>query len=139
MPGGFFIIFAVWWSFVTAIRFAVSKTKSPYKKNSLVGFKSSVTMPCICLPCGPLKRWPVESYLKLILASIGLLGEVITGFHIYHKPKPEKIFTSSPVVVNNEPSHEHAHEHNHKREASTPQVMVTIWHLEYVNAQHIVN
>ena len=80
LPGTFFILFALWWSFITAIRYVQMKMKSPFKKNGLVGYKTTVTMPCICLPCGRLKRAPVESYVKLFFAAVGLAGELITGF-----------------------------------------------------------
>lgn len=96
LPGSFFIIFGIWWSFVTAIRFLQSKIKSPFKKNSLVGYMSTATMPCICLPCGSLRRAPFESYLKLFFTFVGVLIEFIFGWEY--------------VPKNGGASH---HEHNH--------------------------
>ena len=65
LPGTFFIIFGAWWSFITTIRFIHSKVRSPFnKKNSVIRYKTSVIMPCLCLPCAKLRRAPVE---RLIL------------------------------------------------------------------------
>lgn len=133
LPGSFFIIFALWWSFITAIRYAQSKMKSPYKKNSIIGYRSSVTMPCICCPCGVFRRAPIESILKATLATIGILGEVITGFHWTQIPKYKVTTTTSePMQM------EH---HVNKREAAITQAnqpeMIDSWFFLVGNGQHI--
>lgn len=130
LPGSFFILFGLWWSYVTAIRFIQSRMKSPYKKDSLNPYKTSVTMPCICCPCTKLRRAPVESYVKLIFATIGLLGEVITGVHRNYAvvDKNVQATTSMPMV------HDHAngHEHIHRRDAER----LYFWSFEHANMQH---
>jgi hypothetical protein len=136
LPGTFFALFAIWWSFVTSIRYIQSQLKSPYKKNSLIGYRGSVTMPCLCLPCGKLKRAPIESWVKLIFAFIGILGEAITGFHIFTVNKPVEITNNTPEMQHDDHSG-HEHGHNHKREFYTPQLIERVWYFEYVNAQHI--
>ena len=144
LPGSFFTMFAIWWSYVTAIRYILSKRRSPFKKNELVGYKNSVAMPCICLPCGLLKRAPLESYFKAIAGTIGLLGEVITGIHYFPKPLLDQI-NVNPVTNSNmmEMDHEHNHgAHIHKRDSHPnemiPSAPIVGWHFEYVNSQHIV-
>ena len=136
LPGSFFIIFSLWWSFITAIRYAQSKMKSPYKKNSVIGYRTSVTMPCICCPCGVLRRAPIESILKATLATIGILGEVITGFHWTKIPK-YSIMTSTSAPA---PMQHMEHEHVHKREApispNQPE-MIDSWFFLIGNGQHI--
>jgi hypothetical protein len=80
LPGTFFIFFGVWWSFGTAVRFVLSKQRSPFKKNwEPVGYRSTVTIPCMCLPMKILRRMPVESIFKLFCATIGILAELYTG------------------------------------------------------------
>lgn len=105
LPGSFFLIFGIWWSFITSIRYVQSKMKSPYKKNSLVGYKGTVTMPCICLPCGNLRRAPIESILKATLAIVGIIGELWTGFHYTQRPKYKLLTTSHPMEMPMEHQH----------------------------------
>jgi hypothetical protein len=143
LPGSFFIILGLWWSFITAIRYAQMKMRTPHKKSGIVGYKTTVTMPFIILPCVGLRRAPVESYLKAFFAFVGLLGEVITGFHIYQVPKAEfDLMKAATTGSNSEGSHDH-HEHEHRRREagpaspSIPEIYVTKWYFEYVNAQHI--
>ena len=133
LPGSFFILFGVWWSFITSIRFVQSKMKSPFKKNSRIGYKGTVTMPCICMPCGNLRRAPIESWLKIIFGSIGLAGEIITGVHWVNvaTPQIDKIFDKS-----NNMDHDHGG-HVHRRDLSNlPNVPVKSLYFEYVNVQH---
>ena len=137
LPGSFFLLFSIWWSFITAIRYVQSKLRSPYKKNATVGYKSTAWMPCLCLPCGPLKRGPVESYLKFFLALVGLLGEIITGLSIRYKPisSLSKTLTTDSIMSDGE---HHEHNHVHKRDASLPnETMISYWHMDYANAQHV--
>lgn len=131
LPGSFFILFGLWWSYVTAIRFIQSRMKSPYKKDSLNPYKTSVTMPCICCPCNRLRRAPVESYVKLIFATIGLLGEVITGVHRNYSSIADKTVqttTSMPMIHDQGDGHEHIH----RRDAEKPY----FWSFEHANMQH---
>ena len=51
LPGSFFIIIGLWWSFITAIRYAQMKMRTTHKKSGVVGYKATVTMPFIILPC----------------------------------------------------------------------------------------
>ena len=125
LPGSFFLLFALWWSFITAIRYAQSKMKSPYKKNSLIGYRSSVTMPCICCPCGVLRRAPIESILKATLALIGILGEVITGLHWHTIPK-YKIITPAPADSIPQIEHNHVHKREVMSSPESPE-MITTW------------
>lgn len=140
VPGSFFIIFGIWWSFVTSMRFILSKKKSPFKKNSLVGYKGSLTMPCIILPCKRLRSAPIESWLKLIFGTIGLLGEVITGFSIKETPVLDKIFDKSNMNdMSHMEGHSHGeHGHGHKRDTpNLPNVPVKTIVFAFENVQHI--
>ena len=85
LPGLYGLFLGTWWSFITAIRSAQSNLKSPFKKNTLVGYMSTATMPCICLPCGSLRRAPIESFLKLFVTFLCVLVEIIYGFR--YEPK----------------------------------------------------
>ena len=98
IPGSFFIMFGIWWGFITAIRYTQSKLKSPLKKGKLIGYHTSVTMPCICLPGRRLKRAPIESFLKVILVSIALFIEAYTGFYHYEVHVPIKSTSSSNSI-----------------------------------------
>ena len=80
LPGIFFIIAAFYWSFITAIRYAQSRLRSPIDKTKLVGYHASVTMPPICLPCKSWSKKPFESYLKLFFTTVGIIIELIGGF-----------------------------------------------------------
>jgi hypothetical protein len=137
LPGTFFILIGLWWSFITAMRYVQSKVSGRHGRH---GYKTTVTMPFVCLPCASLRRAPIESYIKAILALIGLLGEVITGFHYYPAPKLE--FDAMKSTSGEIMSHDHDHEHHRRRRdapmgQSVPEVYVTKWFFEYVNAQHI--
>ncbi|GAB1597320.1 transmembrane protein 45B-like [Argonauta hians] len=72
LPGSFFLIFALWDTIQIYNRYFQCR-----KRNAR--FTSTVTFPCLCL-CGRLKKWPVESILKIVLVFIGISGEVITGW-----------------------------------------------------------
>jgi hypothetical protein len=80
LPGSFFVLFGVWWSFATSIRFAQAKLK---RKDRPVGYRSTVAMPCVCLPCRPLRRLPTESLVKLVFAFIGIVCETYAGWTLY--------------------------------------------------------
>jgi hypothetical protein len=89
LPGSFFILFALWWSLITALRFAQSRFNNSLSRNKRLNgnkvtnsYHSTVAMPCICLPCGPSsRRAPIESWLKAILGFIALLIEAYTAIH----------------------------------------------------------
>jgi len=128
LPGSFFIAFAIWWSFVTNLRYI----KSTLNKQNSKGYRyrSTVTMPCICCP-GRLKQLPIESMLKVIFPLVGLIGEVVTGLKFYDKLV---VVNSGINMVTQAP--EHTHQHNHKRDIQPGQIMVRTWHFEGSNAQH---
>ena len=86
--------------------------KNPDQKNTLRGYHSSVTMPCICCPCAMFRRLPIESFIKIFFCSVGVIGEVVTGVHWRTVPK-HKTYTTHVM------SHESGdHEHIHKRDTS---------------------
>jgi len=73
VPGTFFTIFAIWWSFCIAIKhYRLRKSRKLYI------YHSTTTFPC--LYCSSCREIPMESYLKLICSIIGMLGEFVTGF-----------------------------------------------------------
>lgn len=101
LPGSFFIMFAIWWGFITSLRYVQTRVaaatsrasrktgtasngnKRMKSNNNMVDdstYQSSVWMPCICLPCGPrARRAPIECWLKAILAFIALVIEAYTA------------------------------------------------------------
>lgn len=87
LPGTMFIGIGFWWSIITTIRFILSRKQSPFKANSLVGYKTTVTMPCLCMPTSRLRRAPIESWIKLILGLVGVLGEAYTGYKTHWHPQ----------------------------------------------------
>lgn len=133
LPGAFFALFGIWWSFITAMRFVNATMNKKAGKN--VAYRGSITMPVIFCASKRLRRAPIESWLKVILGGIGLAGEVITGIHWYADP-----VVSNPATVEQTGGHDHAH--MHKRDAGhehnlQPDVAVKTFHFEYVNSQHI--
>lgn len=101
-------------------------------------YRSTVTMPCIFLPCGSLRRAPFESWLKLVLAFIALVIEGYTGlkFSVISKasqPQHEE---------HNTEMHESAGSHVHARHAdmdmgTSDKLVYHTWSFEKGNAQHI--
>ncbi len=77
VPGTFFTIFAIWWSFCIAINhYRIRKSRKLYV------YHSTTTFPCFC--CSLSRKFPMESYLKLFCVIVGMLGEFLTGFtHLY--------------------------------------------------------
>ena len=136
LPGAFFIIFGVWWSFVTSMRFILSNKKNPYKKNAKVGYQGTPTMPCLCLPTIGMRRAPIESWFKLIFAFIGLMGEVITGFHFKIIPQTGNIFKKDKSEAAPPPMHMHGHMHRRSVD-NLPTVPVRTMYFAYTNTQHI--
>lgn len=143
VPGVMMIGLGFWWSIITAIRFILSNKKSPFKKNSTNGYRGSVTMPCLFLPCAGLRRAPIESLVKLILMSIGIIGEAYTGYKTHWHPKSfYEPHTSTGSSVDHMAHHHHNHEHkrsvvNDLTTTTEPEELIKTWSFEYDNAQHI--
>jgi hypothetical protein len=141
LPGTFFAMFAIYWSFITAIRYAQSKKRSPFDKNRLVGYRSTVTMPCIMMPCRGARRAPMESYMKVVFGTLGLLGEVVTGVKFNYVPEMNKDDAAmfgcdgATSAAGGHGGHEMIHDHVH--DPSMGRTTVERVHIEHVNAQHI--
>ncbi|RNA39623.1 transmembrane 45B-like, partial [Brachionus plicatilis] len=130
LPGTFFILFAVWWSFVTAIRYIQSKHYLSAKK-SKANYVSQTTMPCICLPSESLRRSPVESCFKLTAGLIGILGELVTAIDFNHVVEPG--IGKDDVSIfgcDNQSSHVHMH-----KRGTHPQIQP--FYFARNNLQHI--
>ena len=78
LPGTFFAIFSIWWGFCLAVRYFQLR-HSLNKSVKSNPYRSTTTYPCACCPSMLLRKIPLESYIKLICISIGILGEVVTG------------------------------------------------------------
>lgn len=131
LPGTFFLIFSVWWSFVTAIRYIQSKHLSSSKKSK--SYETSSTMPCICLPSKRLRRAPTESYIKFIAGLIGILGEFVTAIEFNHKVKPG-IGKDDVSIFGCENQSSHGHSHGHKRDVHE---QIQSFYFARNNIQHI--
>jgi len=68
IPGSFFIIFSSWWMVSIFRRYFESK----FSKKK---FHNSSSYRCQCIP-----NLPFEAFIKLFLISVGIAGEVVTGF-----------------------------------------------------------
>jgi len=93
LPGTFFAIFAIWWGFCVAARYFHSRhsTKKSRKPNL---YRAATTFPCHCCPSASLRQIPLESYIKLICVSIGILGEAVTGLkHDYDETLKRRTWT----------------------------------------------
>jgi hypothetical protein len=143
LPGTFFGVFAIFWSFITAIRHVQSRRKWPLNgrngrsaRNLTVGYKSTVTMPCLCLPSRRLRQAPVESYVKLAFTLLGIVVETVSGFDFHHIPGFDKDDASLfGCDSNGEHVHNHgAHHSNHNASDSSVQ---TEFFFSYNNRQHI--
>jgi hypothetical protein len=91
VPGTFFLIFSIWWGFSIAIKhyYLRYKTKNSSKRNV---YYSTTTFPCVC--CSLFRTIPLESYLKLFCVSVGMLGELFTGFtHLYNETLKRKTWS----------------------------------------------
>jgi hypothetical protein len=73
LPGSFFLIFSVWWTYNIFRRYHISQIKGG------LPFKASVTFPCMCL-CGKLKTWELEGAIKIFFTTVGFTLEIITAF-----------------------------------------------------------
>ncbi|CAF0992552.1 unnamed protein product [Brachionus calyciflorus] len=136
LPGTFFIMFSLWWSFITALRHIQSNNYSS-RKNPKTTYRSTGTMPCICLP-GRLKRAPVESYVKLLFGLIGIIGEFVTAFHFNHKMSNGigKDDISVFGCENNSHSHNHKREMDHQEHLDEKEIVKSVY-FDPNNAQHI--
>ena len=130
MPGSFFIIFGLWWSYITAIRYVQVKLKAPHAK-----YKATVWMPCVCCPCQSLRRAPIESMLKIFFTSVGILGEVLTGFGTVSIPKYPVATTMSQMA--NEQEHAHGRASDILNSTLAHPEMIEIWKFAPANGQHI--
>ncbi|CAF1138165.1 unnamed protein product [Adineta ricciae] len=96
VPGTFFAIFAIWWGFCVAARHFHSRYSSK-KNRKPTPYRSTINYPCVCCSSS-LRQIPLESYLKLICASIGILGETVTGLkHPYDGTLRRKTWKFSEV------------------------------------------
>ncbi|CAM4767351.1 unnamed protein product [Rotaria magnacalcarata] len=96
LPGTFFAIFAIWWGFCVAVKhFHSCHSRNKARKPN--PYRSSTTFSCLCCPSS-LREIPLESYIKLIFISIGILGEAVTGLkHPYDDTLKRKIWTFERV------------------------------------------
>ena len=77
LPGSFFIIFALWWTWKAFKRYHRSKENGKR-------YNTTVTFPADCLPAGRLQNLQWEGIFKVFFTSVGLAGEIITAFHDGH-------------------------------------------------------
>lgn len=93
LPGTFFAVFAIWWGFCIAIKHFHSR-HSNKKSRKPIPYQASTTFSCLCCPSPSLRHIPLESYLKIICVSIGILGEAVTGLkHNYNDQLKRKTWT----------------------------------------------
>lgn len=83
----------------------------------------------------PLRRAPLESFLKLFMALLGILGEYVTGMKVsFTDPNAARHNTSVEVTL----PHVHSeHEHSIQARDVNPNGMIKVWHFETGNLQHI--
>ncbi|CAH1802852.1 unnamed protein product [Owenia fusiformis] len=72
VPGTLFILFAIWWSVNIWKRYLISRREN-------LEYKNSLTFPCGCC-CQGLKTFQVEGILKVVASTVGIIGELVTGF-----------------------------------------------------------
>lgn len=111
VPGIAFFTMAVWWSFVTTLRYIMSK------KYAKIEYKSTVTMPMVISPWAILRKAPTESFIRIIVLIIAFAAEAQTGF--YYKTK---------IIVDQQPS---------LAAAFNSTVMHTQWAIDNRNIQHM--
>ena len=104
-PGAFCLIFGIWWSFMTAFKYAHSKLNP--KSNS---YKGSITHQCICMPCSGVRRAPIESILKIVFLTAGFCGELFTAF------QPKTIIKYNTPAMPMDHHHEPHNHHDDKRD-----------------------
>jgi hypothetical protein len=119
LPGTFFILFALRWSFNAAVKYVQSKypitsSNVKYKKTTFAT---------------KLKKAPIESLMKAFLALGGILGEIITGFHWIKMSKYEVLMTHTTgqnLSIINTKNMEHTH---HKRDTYKSEQIETLFFL----------
>lgn len=120
----FFTLFASWWGFITSIRYLRSKpivgSKNELKTNK---FKSSVTMPFLCLNSRRLRKFPFESIFKCLASITGLVMETINGLEYQSK---NTVAVKTPNLDN----------HVHKRFSNGLEAKTLTF--DTINSQHIV-
>jgi hypothetical protein len=90
VPGTFFSIFAIWWGFCIAIKHYHLHHRIKHLRKLNI-YYSTTTFPCLC--CSSSQKIPIESYLKIFCATVGMLGEFLTGFtHLYDETLKRKIW-----------------------------------------------
>mgnify|MGYP001810780481 CR=1 FL=1 len=75
IPSVIYSVLALWWGFVTSIRYARTLIN---KKNR---YRSTVYMPCFCCPTKKLRTFPIESFIKFVFLGIHSFVEIYTGLH----------------------------------------------------------
>jgi hypothetical protein len=91
IPGTFFIIFAIWWGFCLAVKHYYLHYRRRYSHGTH-SYRSTTTFSCIC--CPSVRNIPCESYVKIVCANIGMLGEFLTGFvYSYDEKYKRKTWT----------------------------------------------
>ncbi len=80
LPSIIYSCLALWWGFVTSLRFARAELNKNCK------YKSTTTMPCFCCPSRRLRTMPIESYFKCFFLTIHMFLEITIGLH-YEGPK----------------------------------------------------
>ncbi|CAM4939236.1 unnamed protein product [Rotaria socialis] len=90
VPGTFFALFALWWGFSIAIKYYhLHQRKKNWKKSKI--YYAKTTFPFLCFYSA--EKIPLESYVKIVCATIGMLGELITGFtHLYDEKLKRKVW-----------------------------------------------
>ncbi len=88
VPGTFFILFPIWWGLCIAIKnFHIHNRTKNSRKSPI--YHSTTTFPCLC--CSSSGNIPIESYLKMICTTVGMAGEILTGFtHLYDETLKRK-------------------------------------------------
>ncbi|XP_047740770.1 transmembrane protein 45B isoform X2 [Hyalella azteca] len=78
LPGFFFISFALWWAYNIFFRYYVSRKEAVINGRSrkCLRYKSSLLFPCHTCCNGA----PVEAFLIVAATTIGIIGELVTGF-----------------------------------------------------------
>jgi len=91
LPGTFFAMFAIWWGFCVAVKHFQSRHAT--KKYGKTNPYRSITTRYACLFCSSLslREIPLESYIKIICVSVGMLGEIMAGLkHEYDEALKRK-------------------------------------------------
>ena len=77
LPGSFFIVFALWWTWKAFKRYYRCQAKGQK-------YWSTITFPVDCSLKGCLSNLEWEGIFKLFFTSVGFAGEIITGFKDGH-------------------------------------------------------